>query len=91
MNGKQINEIRKARKAVKTAELALASAHKKLREVADKCDHFDGRSAFGNSAVERKSTHDELACGGFKECAVCAGEQEETFINVCRICKKQVQ
>jgi hypothetical protein len=28
--------------------------------------------------------------GGYHECAVCANEQPETFVDVCQICKQRI-
>jgi len=84
MKQTQIQEMSRMRKAVELAEQNLARKRTSLIILRNKCDHrFSNR----RSAMKVMSTHNDRTCGGWKECAVCAGELPETFVEVCRICQ----
>lgn len=87
MNRAQIQEIERLSDSIGKSVLAAERKRIQLRKILNVCDHF---YANNRSAVKRLSTHDAMSCGGYHECAVCAGEQVETYANVCRICKKIV-
>lgn len=87
MTRAQIQTLRGVRELVQLAEDTVTRRRRKLRRLIDDCDHrWDG----GRDAQKEISTHNINRCGGYKECAVCAGEQPESFVNVCQICKKQI-
>lgn len=87
MTKAQIQRIKRLRAAVEKARQQSFDAGRRLYEAAQECDHFD---ADGSSARKTKSTHDPDTCGGYKECAVCAGEQKETSVEVCQICGRSL-
>ena len=85
MNRAQIQNIATLSKAVERAAQNLARRRSTLIIAKNKCDH---RYANGRSAKRAVSTHSDRICGGYHECAVCAGEVQETFVETCQICKK---
>ncbi len=85
MTKSQSQRLDQLREEVRKAEAAISRKRQQLRDAAAQCNHRYGN---GHDAWKSKSTHDMDSCGGYHECAVCAGEQPETFVNVCQICKK---
>lgn len=81
----QVQRLSDLRRSIALNEEVVSRQRELLRTLVKQCDH---RYSNGRSALKRTSTH-PADCGSYKECAVCAGEQAETFVNVCRICKKQ--
>ena len=79
-----IYELERLRESAKKANEAYGRCLKRLYEAEQACDHH---FADGRSALKLTSTHPP-GCYDYKECAVCAGEQKETFVDVCQVCLK---
>lgn len=85
MDKGQVQRLKQLRDEVRNADTYLKGKRADLRKVVETCDHHypDKRSA-----MKTISTHDMTTCGGYKECAICAGEQRESFVEVCQICER---